>query len=245
MQVEKLGRWLFRRRGDLQIPFVLVALALLRPQYPFGSHWLDELTDIIGYLLMLGGLGIRFWVIGYRKSGTSGRRGGEIKSAEILTDGLYAYVRNPLYLGNLVIILGVMIIFLNPWLILVFFIILLHYYLIIRAEEDYLTEQFGSVYLAYKRSTPRLIPAIWKTKESPPARRFDWNQVVRKEKDLVLGVILGAISIEIYEDILHEGWRQVVTDDFGELVVYLAIAISAFLLWLVVMYQKKRRIISK
>lgn len=243
MKVEKFGQWLFRRRGELQVPFVLVVLALLRPQFPFGSHLLDEFADIIGYFVMLGGVGIRFWVIGYRKSGTSGRRGGEIRSSELITDGLYAYIRNPLYLGNLVIAAGVMIIFLNPWLIMVFFALLLHHYLIIRAEEGYLEQRFGEAYLSYKRGTPRLIPAIWKRKTNPPDRKFDWNQVVKKEKDLLLGVILTPICIEIYEDILHEGWRQFLTHHFGELVVYLIVAISAFLLWLVMVCQKKRRII--
>jgi hypothetical protein len=210
-----------------------------------GSHWFDELTDIVGYLLMLGGVGIRFWVIGYRKSGTSGRRGREIKSAELITDGLYAYVRNPLYLGNLVIALGVMIIFLNPWLIGVFSALLLHYYLIIRAEEGYLEQRFGEAYLSYKRSTPRLMPAVWSRKSNSPDRKFDWNQVVKKEKDLLLGVILTPICIEIYEDILHEGWRQFVTNDLGELVAYLIFAVSVFLLWLLATYQKKRAIIAK
>jgi protein-S-isoprenylcysteine O-methyltransferase Ste14 len=243
MKVEKWGKWLFQRGGDLQIPFVLAALGLLRPQYPLGSHWFDELTDVVGYVMMLGGVGIRFSVIGYRKSGTSGRRGREIESAELITDGLYAHVRNPLYLGNLVIALGVMVIFLNPWLIVIFCGLVLHYYLIIRAEEGYLERKFGETYLSYKRSTPRLIPAIWRGKRRFPDRKFDWNEVVKREKDVILGVVLAPIALEIYEDVLYEGWRQFVRNDLGELMVYLTVAISAFLLWLVLRYQRKRRII--
>jgi len=207
-----------------------------------GSHWLDEVTDIIGYLIMLGGLALRFWVVGYRKSGTSGRSR-EIKTGELITDGAYAFVRNPLYLANAVIAFGVVIIFLNPWLFLVFPAYLLHYHLIIRAEEAYLTREFGEVYLGYKQRTPRLILAIWRKKCNSPSRKFQWNQVMRKEKDLFLGVILGPIMIEIYEDILHQGWRQVLNEDLGELVVFSLVAVSILSLWLVVTRQKKRRII--
>jgi protein-S-isoprenylcysteine O-methyltransferase Ste14 len=241
MKIERIGRWLFRRQGELQIPFVLGAIALLRPGYPFGSHVFDVLMDIAGFLFMAAGVGIRFWVIGYRKRGTSQRRGGKMRSSELITDGLYTHVRNPLYLGNLVIAAGVMILFFNPWLIPVFFCVVLHYYLIIRAEETYLEKRFGEAYLAYKQRTPRLIPAIWKSKHPPPDRQFDWNQVVKKEKDLVLAVILTPIVIEIYEELLHEGWRQFLTNQWGELAVYLTIVLTAFFMWLVVRYQKKRR----
>jgi hypothetical protein len=192
---------------------------------------------------MIAGVAIRFWVIGYRKHGTSGRRGGGIRSSELVTDGPYAYVRNPLYLANLVIASGVMIIFLNPWLILVLPFLILHYYLIIRAEEHYLEQTFGDLYLSYKRRTPRLIPTIWRRESDSRSRRFDWNQVVKKEKDLVLGVILTPIAIEVYEDILHEGWTQFVTNHLGELFTYAAVAISAFAFWLIARHQKKRRII--
>ena len=166
-----------------------------------------------------------------------------MRSSELIIDGLYAHVRNPLYLGNLVIAAGVMILFFNVWLIPVFSCVVLHYYLIIRAEEAYLEKRFGEAYLAYKQRTPRLIPAIWKSKHTPPDRQFDWNQVVKKEKDLVLAVILTPIVIEIYEELLHEGWRQFVTHQWGELAVYLTVAMTAFFMWLVVRGQKKRRLI--
>jgi len=243
MHVEKCGRWLFRRGGELEIPFILAVLMLLRPRYPLGSHWFDEFTDIIGYLVMLGGVWIRVWAIGYRKAGISQRRGREIKSSELLTDGLYAYVRNPLYLGNLVIALGLTVIFSNPWLVLVLLAYLIYYNLIIRAEEDHLTRQFGETCLAYKRRTPRLLPAIRKEERNRPARRFDWNEVVRKEKDLFLAATLAPIAIEIYEDILHEGWVQFHTHDLGEVVVFLVASALAALLWTLVRQQKKRRLI--
>jgi hypothetical protein len=60
---------------------------------------------------------------------------------------------------------------------------------------------------------------------------------------VILGVVLAPIALEIYEDVLYEGWRQFVRNDLGELMVYLTVAISAFLLWLVLRYQRKRRII--
>ena len=243
MRIEKIGRWLFRRQGEFQIPFILGVIALLRPGYPFGSHVLDVLMDMTGFLVMAAGVGIRFWVIGYRKRGTSQRRGGEIRSSELITDGLYAHVRNPLYLGNLVIAAGVMILFFNLWLIPVFFCVVLHYYMIIRAEEAYLEKRFGETYVSYKQNTPRLIPAIWKRKRNPPDRKFDWNQVVKKEKDLVLAVILTPVVIEIYEELLHKGWRQFLTHDWGELAVYLTVAVTAFFMWLVVRCQKRRRLI--
>lgn len=209
MKVGKCGQWLFQRRGKLQIDFVSAALALLRPYYPFSSLWFDRLTDIIGYVVMLQGVGLRIWVIGYRKSGTSGRSR-EIKSAELITDRGYDYVRNPLYLNNLIIVLGVMIIFFNPWLILVFSDYLLFYYLLIRAEEDYRTRRLGEVYQAYKRSTPRLIPRIWRGKRNAPPRKCNENQFITNNfEQLVIYSIVAFSRFPLCSVILYQKKRHI------------------------------------
>jgi len=139
---------------------------------------------------MLGGVALRVWVIGYRKSGTSGRSR-EMETSQLVTDGAYACVRNPLYLANIMIVVGAMIIFLNPWLFLVFAAYSLHYYLIIKAEEEYLTRKFGEEYSGYKQRVPRLIPAIRRNKWTAPA---SMKTFCTKDGDGSLEKILGSWS---------------------------------------------------
>ena len=77
----------------------------------------------------------------------------------LVTDGLYAYVRHPLYsilmltLPPLLVIWLEDLLFAAPWALAV---ILAH--LVIRLEEQNLVERFGQDYLAYRKYVPALLP---------------------------------------------------------------------------------------
>ena len=74
----------------------------------------------------------------------------------IVTTGLFAHARNPVYLGGLIAILGLALMLGSDWIaiLIVPAVLVLHYGVVLR-EERYLEAKFGAPYLAYKQSVPR------------------------------------------------------------------------------------------
>lgn len=74
----------------------------------------------------------------------------------IVTTGLFAHARNPVYLGGLVALLGLALILNSDWMVILIVpaFIVLHFGVVLR-EERYLEQKFGAPYLAYKESVPR------------------------------------------------------------------------------------------
>jgi protein-S-isoprenylcysteine O-methyltransferase Ste14 len=80
------------------------------------------------------------------------------KNAELTTTGPYAYTRNPLYLGSVLIALGFVLAARNPWIAVAALLMFVLIYLpVIRAEEKYLMSLFPS-YADYAARVPRLLP---------------------------------------------------------------------------------------
>ena len=74
----------------------------------------------------------------------------------IVTTGLFAHARNPVYLGGLIAILGLALMLGSDWMVILIApaVLVLHYGVVLR-EERYLEAKFGATYLAYKQSVPR------------------------------------------------------------------------------------------
>jgi protein-S-isoprenylcysteine O-methyltransferase Ste14 len=140
----KLGRWLFQNRGWTPIPLFGVQLF-----WAEGQEW------VWGFALILIGEAIRLWAVGHigPRSRTRGDQVGTLESS-----GPFARLRNPLYLGNGFILLGVGawggLAWMGAWAL--FF--LLQYGLVVRWEEAQLLEQLGAPYEKYKRAVPRWLP---------------------------------------------------------------------------------------
>ena len=80
------------------------------------------------------------------------------KNAELATSGPYAYVRNPLYLGSIIIAAGFAVAARDLVIaLLMVALFTLIYVPTIRSEEEYLRSRFAA-YEAYARSVPRLVP---------------------------------------------------------------------------------------
>ena len=120
---------------------------------------LEDLWVLFSFLLAMFGLGIRAFTVGYVPAGTSGRNTKGQKADVLNTTGIYSIVRNPLYLGNFITLLGVMLSIKVWWLVIIgsfgFFIYMER---IILAEEKYLSEKFGKIYDDWRAKTPVIIP---------------------------------------------------------------------------------------
>jgi protein-S-isoprenylcysteine O-methyltransferase Ste14 len=80
---------------------------------------------------------------------------------ELITTGLYRYVRHPIYTGVLLMVLGTALFVGTPSAGIGFLIMVLAIWLKLRAEEELLTEHFPQEYPAYKNRTKALIPYIF------------------------------------------------------------------------------------
>ena len=127
---------------------------------PDGASFLAVRTDAIGWLggaIVLAGLALHFW-----SSATlaRGERQGEAWST-LVTDGPFQYVRNPIYLAGITLLLGVGLLY-SPWravdlglplLLLVYF-----HVAVVRVEEPELRRRFSLKYEAYCERVPRWFP---------------------------------------------------------------------------------------
>lgn len=120
----------------------------------------------------------------------------EVEADFLCTSGPYAYVRNPLYLGNFFIGLGLSI-EINEWYAYFMFIIsyILVYSIVIPHEEKFLERKFGEAYIEYRTRTGRLIPKLKRYTSS--------NVVIPDYRAGILGeihvpILLAIISFSIY-----------------------------------------------
>jgi protein-S-isoprenylcysteine O-methyltransferase Ste14 len=181
---------IFSYRSYTPIPFLIVMLIFAKP-----TLW----SLLIGLLIALVGELIRFWGVGY--AGGETRTTGPVGGSKLVTNGPYAYVRNPLYLGNMLMYLGfgVMSMALFPYfqiIGLIYFFV--QYYLIVTLEEDYLSRAFPDEYALYIKHVPRFIPRL-KRYEYASNFKFDIKEALRSERRTLQAFLLVvALNILIF-----------------------------------------------
>jgi protein-S-isoprenylcysteine O-methyltransferase Ste14 len=174
---------LFRYRSYTPIPF-LMAMAVLA--HPAGA------TIIAGFPLVILGEFIRLW--GVAIAGSETRTTGPVGGTFLITGGPFSYVRNPLYLGNMLMYLGaaVMSNALFPWLAfgtLLYF--LFQYSLIVSLEEEYLIRAFGEQYTRYRREVARFLPRFTPYRaEDHEEPELDWKRGFISEKRTLQAIAL-------------------------------------------------------
>lgn len=114
---------------------------------------------LIGFMVLVLGEFFRLWGVSY--AGSETRTTSSVGGTFLVVSGAYAYVRNPLYLGNMLMYLGVgiMSMALFPYLqIIALAFFYWQYSMIIKEEEKFLREKYGQSYADYCASVPKLIP---------------------------------------------------------------------------------------
>ncbi len=173
----RIGAVLFRHRGWLPVPFLLV---------PLLAHGVIEpMNWILGGLFIILGEAIR--LAGVAAAGTVTRRRSRTVQ-RLVTYGIFAWMRNPLYVGNFLIWMGFIVISGVLWFIPVAVVLFaIEYTFIVRYEEGVLESIFGSAYLRYKSHTSRWFPR-------PPANDEEgdhhWGEAWRSEVSTFLQYIV-------------------------------------------------------
>ena len=118
-----------------------------------GVRWSGIAIYVVGGVLRLWPV----FVLGRRFSGLVAIQ----PQHELVTSGIYRFVRNPSYLGMLLASLGWALVF-RSWLgVLLAVLVLVPLVARIRSEERLLAEHFGEQYASYRRKTWRLVPGIY------------------------------------------------------------------------------------
>ena len=187
--MSEISKKLFKYRSYTPIPFLLVMFF-----YENANIW----SLIVGFVIALAGELIRLWGVSW--AGSETRTTGTVGGAFLVVSGPFAHVRNPLYLGNILMYvgLGVMSYALFPYLqvvALVYF--MFQYHMIVKEEEEYLKKTYGKSYEEYVNKVPRFIPRLFPYKfkgiEQPT---FKLNAGLKSEKRTLQA--FGFVSITIF-----------------------------------------------
>jgi len=188
--VADVRQQLFRFRSYTPIPFLLAMIVFAQP-----TVW----SFVIGAAVAAAGEGMRLWGVAY--AGPLTRVTGSVGAPSLITSGPFAFVRNPLYLGNIVLYagVGVMTNAFVPWLALgTFAYFALQYAAIVSLEEEFLQREFGSRYDEYRKSVPRFIPRLipWQAGKAI-GQRPDWKGAVRSERRTFQAISLVGLTVLI------------------------------------------------
>lgn len=184
-------------------PLACLPLFLQGPE-PFED---TLVATLVGLAVAALGQLVRAVTIGFRYV-IRGGRGRRVYAEDLVTDGVYAHVRNPMYVGNLLIVVGVAIAA-NSWATILLGIPLavFMYVCIVAAEEEYLRGRFGESFQAYCRDVPRWLPRLGSLFRSSEAMQFRWRRLVVKEYGTPFGWITVIIAVTLF-NFWHDGeWR--------------------------------------
>ncbi len=167
-----------RIRVPLGFAFAVVYLWLAQPAWG---------AIILGSAIAAPGLLLRAFASGHVR-----------KDARLTISGPYAYTRNPLYLGSLIIAAGFAVAARSWWIVLGMAVIFVAVYIpVIRSEEAYLRAQFPE-FADYAQRVPRFFPRLRSAPVAGDAfsRNLYWKH---REYNAVLGTLamMAALAIKL------------------------------------------------
>jgi protein-S-isoprenylcysteine O-methyltransferase Ste14 len=177
--LHRLGRWLFIRRGWL--PWLLLPLLLLSSRFKTPLGWSGI---ALACLWLAVGEAIRLWAVGYAGTRTRTRMpDGQLE--DLVTAGPYAHVRNPIYVGNCAVALGIAFLFEQPLLAApLLLLVFAAYQPVVHWEEQLLADKFGELYQRYREAVPRWLPQLRGTTPAS-GHRFSWQQALFSERGTI------------------------------------------------------------
>ncbi|WP_337864911.1 isoprenylcysteine carboxylmethyltransferase family protein [Ignavibacterium sp.] len=188
--MKKLAELFFRYRSYTPIPFLILMII-------FENASVNSL--IIGFIIAIIGEAIRLWGVSW--AGSETRTTGKVGGTYLIISGPFAYVRNPLYVGNILIYLGlgIMSFALFPYLqIIALLFFIFQYYLIVKAEEEYLFNTFGGQYNIYFNNVPRFLPRLTAYRdESVEQPSFKIKEGLKSERRTLQALIVVSLLILI------------------------------------------------
>ena len=188
--MSKLASTFFKYRSYTPIPFLVVMLIFQEA---------TPISLITGFAVAVVGELVRFWGVSW--AGSETRTTSEVGGSNLVISGPFAYVRNPLYIGNILIYLGlgIMSFSLFPYLqigALLFFVF--QYHFIVKGEENFLHKTYSTFYAEYVKKVPRFLPRLTPYKNPRIAQPvFKPKEGLRSEKRTLQALTFTSAAIII------------------------------------------------
>jgi protein-S-isoprenylcysteine O-methyltransferase Ste14 len=238
--LERWGTFLFKYRDAVFPAVILATIVVTRPQFPGGSRTADLWLDALGVLVCALGQALRITVIGYRYI-VRGGKNRKVHAEDLVTEGIFALARNPLYVGNILVLFGLFIIWNAPLLYLIGVpFTLIGYKAIVTAEEAFLRGKFGPAYDEYCRTTNRWIPDFTRAPTALQGIPFNWRRVLLREYGSWTAWISTAGVMMIAESLYASSYEEQSTL-INSIVVVIAFVMVA---WAVTRWMKLNKRIS-
>jgi protein-S-isoprenylcysteine O-methyltransferase Ste14 len=194
---EKSGNYLFRNRGHIPvILFVLAVPIIYITDTSYYSRTTILFIQIFSIAVSATGFFIRAVTIGTTPAGTSGRNTKEGQVAEQLnTTGIYSVIRHPLYLGNYLMWIGIVLFTYNIYFVIIISLAYwLYYERIMFAEERFLEKKFGQDYLDWSLQAPAFFPSFARYRKNTVP--LSLKSILRREYSGVLATVFGFAFVD-------------------------------------------------
>ncbi len=231
-----IGNFFFKYRNWLFI-FLYALLfipspLLFNPEY-FGPHyWVWPL--LIGLFITVTGQAIRGATIGLAYI-IRGGKDGKVYADALVTQGIFNHCRNPLYVGNILMLLGVGVLsnsLIYVGIIMPLFVLI--YQAIVLAEENFLRGKFGESFVAYCKRVNRWLPSFKGLSATFRSMKFHWKRWIIKEYNTQYVWLTGIVLLLLFK------YPQLTSYDERKRNLLLAILLPLLLLlYLFVRYMKK------
>jgi protein-S-isoprenylcysteine O-methyltransferase Ste14 len=176
-----VGTIVFANRLLLGLFVVAIAAFFVRPAISGSAE--ECIVKGISTILVIAGVVLRAWAAGCAGNHT---RTSNIEAGKLATNGPYAFVRNPIYLGSIVLGVG-MVGIVGDWRLspLCFGTFAALYFVIIPAEEEFLKREYPLEYKVYCRNVRRLLPRFtpWAGANRTP---FAWQPALREWQTVII-----------------------------------------------------------
>lgn len=196
-----IGNFFFKYRNLL---FIVLYLALFIPSPPLfsenrfgrGYFWWPI---VFGLIITFKGQFIRALTIGLAYI-VRGGKDGKVYAEGLVTEGIFAHCRNPLYVGNILMLAGVGILANSLYYTLIVLpLFLFIYQCIVLAEEHFLKNKFGEAFDEYCSRVPRWFFRLRGLYVTVRSMRYNWKRYLLKEHTTFFIWITGILLIILFK----------------------------------------------
>ena len=232
----KIGTFFFRYRNAL-FPLVFTLL-FFEGTWPVCDSKLVEAWEmVIGIIIALSGQILRALTIGLAYIKRGGKKK-QVYAEKLVQNGIFAHCRNPLYLGNILILLGVGIAGNSlPFILFGIPFLLFAYLAIICAEENYLGKKFGQEFKDYCERVNRIIPNFSGIRNTVKGMEFNRKRLIIKEYATPFVWITGLTVLIMKDTYLDYGYEASKYTLWSLSILFLVVTCAFFTAW----YLKKNK----
>jgi len=192
----QIGNFFFKYRNWVFIPLYL-AVFIPSPEIVTIEHhawvmWTGLFITILGQGIRCATIGLAYIVRGGKDK--------KVYASHLVTEGVFNHCRNPLYVGNILKLVGIGILA-NSLLYVAVFIpaFLFIYQAIVLAEENFLRGKFGQEFDAYYQRTNRWVPKLSGLFSTFNSMNFRWQRPLVKENSSIYVWLIGIALILLFK----------------------------------------------